>query len=230
MAQVNWEGEKAIIEMPEIYGVASLKGPRDTITELLEKHTSTIVIDFKRTHLIDSSGIGTLVSLSRAAKSAHSTLTLRNLNDDIRSFFIETDLDKLFTIDAEGELKEAQVDLFEEAVDIKLEISRDRIGDIGVLMLKGIMHYPSAPKFFQQQFFLAMIDHKKILLDFSELTFIDSLCVSVLTTMNKILTHTGGSLRICAPNFIIEDLFTTLSLRQIIPWFSTRDQALESWA
>jgi hypothetical protein len=36
-------------------------------------------------------------------------------------------------------------------------------------------------------------------------------------------------MRICEANYIIDDLFVTLSLNEIIPIFPTREKALEEW-
>ena len=78
-------------------------------------------------------------------------------------------------------------------------------------------------------FLLALAGHKKILLDLEELTFFDSLSVSVLLSMNKLLKKTGGSLRVCGINYIIDDLFTALNIYQIIPCFKTAAEAQADW-
>lgn len=188
-----------------------------------------VVVDFGDTDTIDSSAIGALVSIAKEVKAGGASLYIRNLKQDIRQLFAETGLDKIFNIETEGSVKSAEFDLFESSVDIKLDISVEISSDICILHLAGVMNHMQGSAYFKQQFLLAMTKHKKILLDLEELTFFDSLSVSVMLNMNKLLRETGGTMHICGANYIVLDLFNTLNIHRIIPTFNTAADALANW-
>ena len=58
-------------------------------------------IDFRKTNYIDSSGLGVLVSLAKAARSRGGELRIANLNADLRTLFELTKLDTMFRIETD---------------------------------------------------------------------------------------------------------------------------------
>ncbi|HEX2959759.1 MAG TPA: STAS domain-containing protein [Chitinispirillaceae bacterium] len=187
------------------------------------------VFDFSSCEMIDSSGIGLLVTLTRELKSASGDLVLRNPGRDILQMLSDTGLDRIFSIEKNGGVRQADVDLFPQSVDIKLNIERHSDGDKCIFVLRGVMNHPMGSSLFRQQLLLSLAEYRKILLDMEELTFFDSLSLGTVLNMNILLKKTGGALRICGPNYIVTDLFKTLSIDQIVPVFETREKALEGW-
>lgn len=186
--------------------------------------------DFKETDLIDSSGIGFLVTLAKEFRNKNAQLILKNLDKDIFQLFEDTGLDRVFSIEKNGGVKEADFDLFDDsAVDIRLIIRKESIGNVGLFVMSGVLNHPLGSSLFKQQLLLFLAQHKNILLDFEELTFFDSLSISAILNMNNLLKSTGGSLKICSPNFIVKDLLITLSIDLIIPVFDQREEALADW-
>lgn len=55
-------------------------------------------IDFRQTGYVDSSGLGTLVTLANRIRERSGELRLGNLNEDLMVLFELTKLDALFTI------------------------------------------------------------------------------------------------------------------------------------
>ena len=186
-------------------------------------------IDFSETGFIDSSTIGALVSLSGQVHDLKGSLVLSNLNEEIMDLFTETGLDTVFTIESDEGTNNAVVDLFETGCDVKLEIEKETHGDICVLRMNGLLNHPLGTRYFKQQLLLNMTNFRKILLDFENLTYFDSLSVSVIVGMSKLLSDTGGSLRICTANYIIQDLFSTLNIDQIVPQYDDMESALADW-
>jgi anti-anti-sigma factor len=188
------------------------------------------VVDFSESAFVDSSTIGSLVSMASQVRDLSGSLVLRNLNTDLMDLFTETGLDTVFAIERGGEENRALVDLFETKYDVKLEISREITGAICLMRLNGLMNHPIGTRYFKQQLLLAMTDYQKILLDFENLTYFDSLSVSVILGMSKLLKDTGGSLRICCANYIIQDLFSTLNIDQAIRQYDSVEEALaDTW-
>lgn len=69
----------------------------------------TLVIDLSETTLVDSSGIGALVLSHRACQQRQIAMVLRGVREQVQMVLTITDLDQLFTIEAEpGESAQAE--------------------------------------------------------------------------------------------------------------------------
>ena len=206
---------------------------REVISRVMESISGddvlSVTLDFEDTALIDSSGIGSLVSLARDFRDRERSLILRNLGDELYQLFVDTGIDKIFTIQKENDIYHAEIDFFETSVDISLNIDKKEQGDVCIFEMSGVLNHPVGSGYFKQQYLLSLADHKKILLDMEDLTFFDSLSLSTVLNMNSLLKGTGGELRICAANYIVNDLLSTLSINSIISVFNTREEALTGW-
>jgi anti-sigma B factor antagonist len=213
----------------------SFAGPvvKKTITDIFTEIDKGVIqcctLNFSACTFIDSSGIGMLVSVAQQFHARNIRFVLKNLNNDLFELFVDTGLDRVFIIEKDGDIRNADVDLFATGVDVRLVITKTPIAEICIFSMSGIMNHPLGSQNFKQQFLLALADHKFILLDMDELTFFDSLSLSAVLAMNNLLSGTGGSMRICGANFIINDLFATLNINSIIPVFTTREEALLGW-
>ncbi|MBN1756699.1 MAG: STAS domain-containing protein [Chitinispirillaceae bacterium] len=187
-----------------------------------------LVLDFSVTELIDSNGIGTLVSVAKEAHARQVPLRLRNLNETLTQLFNQTGLDRIFTIERGEKIITATVNFFEPAYDVKLQITPEPVGEVEIFHLSGVMSHPVGSSIFKQRLLLSLSRSKKVLLDLEELSFIDSLSISALLRMNNLLTTTGGSMGICGAAFIVSDLLETLNIGTIIPLYSSREEALSS--
>src|SRR4051812_11477547 len=63
----------------------------------------TVRFDFADANYIDGAGLGLLVSLAKLVREHAGELRLANLNEDLRTLFMLTKLDSLFTIEDSGE-------------------------------------------------------------------------------------------------------------------------------
>lgn len=227
--QIDRDNNSAILHLPE---KCTAQCGKELVALLHQEENSHIThyrMDFSLTGFIDSSMIGFLVTVAKEFKSRGVKLTLKNLNNTIYELFVETSLDTIFDIETDKGVDKAVVDLFEDSADIRLEIDIKSDKDICIFHMNGIMNHPSGSRLFKRQFLLSMAGYKKILLNFENLTFFDSLSISVVLSMNKLLRETGGSLRICGANYLISDLFSSLNINQLIPTFDTVDTALIDW-
>ena len=98
MAEVTWEESAAVIHMPEIYGMATLKTVKETLYELVEKGSEKIIADFTNTHLIDSSGIGELVSSYVSVKNAGGKLRIARVPEKIMLILEYTSLGNIIEV------------------------------------------------------------------------------------------------------------------------------------
>ncbi|MBN1577664.1 MAG: STAS domain-containing protein [Chitinispirillaceae bacterium] len=218
------------VTMPRHYSGPLVKDVVAEISRLNESAAfNELILDFSATELLDSSGIGTLVSMAKEFYQRQVKLILKNLNDDLFQLFNHTGLDRIFTIERQKVIVQAAVDFFEPSVDIRLNIEKEFTGDIAIFHLSGVMNHPIGSGYFKQQLLLTLTQYKKILLDMEELVFIDSLSLSSVLGMNNLLSGTGGSMRICQANYIVLDLLETLKIGAVIPLYASREEALSGW-
>ena len=219
--------KSVIVKVPHRFSGKAVKDIVAQVHHAVADNHRQITFDFMNAEAIDSFGIGQLIQLAKELKDKGAHLTLCNLNDEIFQLFTDTGLDQVFAIEG---VKQEVIDLFESSIDVRLEIAFEEIQDICIFKMSGVMDHVAGSRFFKQKFLLSMAKFRKILLDFMDLTFFDSLSVGVLLDMHKLLKETGGQMRICGANYIIEDLFNTLNINTVIPIYPDREQALApSW-
>ena len=206
---------------------------KNTVSEIREhigsENPVDLTLDFSETEFIDSSGIGSLVTLARDSKDRDTGLVLKNLNEYIYDMFQNIGLDRIFTIDRGGGIRPAEVDLLGTSVDIRLDLKKEILDDVCVFELSGVLSHPAGLEYLKQQLLLSLDGFRKILLDMEDLTFFDSMSLGTVISINNLLRETGGSMSICSVNYIVNDLFSTLNVGSIIPLFPSRQEALEAW-
>ncbi|MBN1131293.1 MAG: STAS domain-containing protein [Chitinispirillaceae bacterium] len=220
------DGKDIIVKVPHRFTGPAVKEAVDQVRQALAGGAGRLVFNFANAEAIDSFGIGQLIMLAKELREKGVHLTLSNLNDDIFQLFTDTGLDQVFSIEG---VRQDAIDLFESSVDVRLTIAFEEVGDVCIFKMAGVMDHVGGSRFFKQKFLLSLARFRKFVLDFNDLTLFDSLSVSVLLDMHKLLKETGGQMHICSANYIIEDLFTTLNINAIIPFFPEREQALAGW-
>lgn len=220
---------RPVVFVPASFSYLITGGFLKSVKDELEKGIANLSLDFKETRLVDSAAIGTLVSVAKDCRTNGTLLTLCNINENIKNLFIQTGFDKIFTIEWEDGVQTAESDIFVNSIDIRLYIEKEAVGDMCILHLNGVMNSPDGSRYFKQEFLLTMARYKKIIIDFVELTFFDSLSVSVILNMNRLIKETGGVMRIYGPNEIINDFFRSLNIHKIIPMYIAKEDALKDW-
>ncbi len=66
--------------------------------EALDDKQSDILIDGDRLEYLDSTGLGTLISILKKAKESNNRIILKNIKPNIRKLFDITELDKVFVV------------------------------------------------------------------------------------------------------------------------------------
>ncbi|PYM08569.1 MAG: hypothetical protein DMD82_02090 [Candidatus Rokuibacteriota bacterium] len=69
-----------------------------TLSDLIEKGQSKLVMDLTRVAYVDSSGLGALVAAMKQARAAGGNLKLCSLQEDVRSIFEMTRLIKVMAV------------------------------------------------------------------------------------------------------------------------------------
>jgi anti-anti-sigma factor len=229
MMDIKRNEEGAVVRLPAQFFQSASNVFYTALKKEIEAGVQRIVVDCADMTLIDSAAIGTLVSIVKDCRARGIAFSIRNLSGEPYELFVDTGLDKIFNLESGGKVQSAELDIFEKSVDIRLDMTPEIVGDVCIFHLSGMMNHPQGSRYFKQQFLLAMAHHKKMLLDFEDLTFFDSMSVSAVLNMNKLIMETGGAMRISGANSIVVDLFKTLNLAAIIPIYDVVNDALDGW-
>lgn len=92
------QGDHYLIELIgdlDIYNNKKFKEKLADIYEELDKH---IVVDCAKLEYIDSTGLGSFISLLKLTRDEEKEITVKNLKKNIKKVFKITDLDKLFNL------------------------------------------------------------------------------------------------------------------------------------
>ena len=92
-------GDRVVIDILGQLVVENRLELKQCVVDELGRGERKFRIDFRAAGYVDSSGLGTLVSLSKRIRELHGELRLANLSKDLRSLFQLTRLDALFQID-----------------------------------------------------------------------------------------------------------------------------------
>jgi anti-anti-sigma factor len=219
----------SVVRLPGSFSHLVVEEFIQSVNVELAQGDSALSLDFEATRLIDSAAIGALVSVMKSCRAKGARLTLHNLKANIKELFIQTGFDKIFSIEWEEGVQIAESDIFENTIENRLTIEKKDVNGACILSLNGVMTNPEGSRYFKQELLLTLTHYKKILVDLAHLTFLDSLSISVILNMNKLIYETGGAMRLCGPNEMISDLFKNLRIQNIIPLYSSKENALKDW-
>ncbi len=80
---------------------------RNQVERALESNTKVLLMDLKDTTFVDSSGLGTLVSVLKKVRSSSGEMYVCSINPQIKMLFELTSMDRVFTIFEDREAFEA---------------------------------------------------------------------------------------------------------------------------
>ena len=106
---MSWTPERrdgtVVLRIPNVLIATNPEELKHHVLELTRQGERRFVLDFAETGYIDSSGLGVLVSLTKAVRRYGGELWLTNLNEDLRTLLALTKLDSVLPIlgDADDE-------------------------------------------------------------------------------------------------------------------------------
>ncbi len=92
------EQNVAVVKLQGSLDVSLQKELREVLVKITHASEKDLIIDFSSVTFIDSSCLGTLVSLAKNLRERRGDIKLTGLSDDVRSIFQITRLDRVFDI------------------------------------------------------------------------------------------------------------------------------------
>ena len=111
--------------------------------------------------------------------------------------------------------------------DMNLDLEES--GDVSILVLGGQLAGCSSRSFREAMDMLIESGRTMVLLDFTDLTFMDSAGIGELVSSFRTINRLGGALKILKPDKRIQDTLTLTKLLPIFEVFEDRDEAIASF-
>lgn len=92
------EEDHYLIELIGDLDIYNNKKFKEKLADIYEDLDKDIVVDCSKLEYIDSTGLGSFISLLKLTRDEEKEITVKNLKKNIKKVFKITDLDKLFNI------------------------------------------------------------------------------------------------------------------------------------
>ena len=110
-----------------------------------------------------------------------------------------------------------------------MKITQEKINDAAVCALEGEVNITTSPELRKASDALIKGNEKKVLIDLSAVSYIDSSGLATLIEMFQRLKKTGGRMRLSNMNDKVKSVFEITKLYKLFEIFDTRDSALKDF-
>ena len=107
-----------------------------------------------------------------------------------------------------------------------MKISIQDIGDVSIIALNSDFY---KTKLMNPSVSSVLKRNNKLVFDMRHVKFFDSSDCGILLTCLKILTNSGGDLKLCRVHKSVLTLFELLRIHRIVEIFNTREEAVRSF-
>lgn len=92
------QGDHYLIQLIGDLDIYNNKKFKEKLADIYEELDKDLVVDCSRLEYIDSTGLGSFISLLKLTRDEEKEITVKNLKKNIKKVFKITDLDKLFNL------------------------------------------------------------------------------------------------------------------------------------
>ncbi len=110
-----------------------------------------------------------------------------------------------------------------------MKISQDRISDVVICVPEGEVNISNSPELRKRFDELINKSEKKVLVDFSAISYIDSSGLATLIELYQRLKKIGGRMRFCSMEEKVRNTFEITKLNKLFEIFPGRQEALRDF-
>lgn len=110
-----------------------------------------------------------------------------------------------------------------------MEVTQERVDDVTVVVLHAKSLDAYNTKDFKRQIGTTMEAKVKVIMDLSQIEFVDSSGFGAILSYLRQLTGAGGQLKLCCVMNRVRSLFELVRLHRIVDIFNTREEAIKSY-
>jgi anti-anti-sigma factor len=207
----------------------SLTNIRNLI-EAGEKHlaegSTPLLLNLEKLSYANSLLIGAFLKLHNLYHRKERALTLINVKPDVYELLSSSGLIHILNV---TKPEEVRIDTTGAAVNLGIELDFEIYKDVGIFKFSGSMLTPHDSELFYNMALRILKDGHKMLIDMSDLVYIDSMGIGSIIKIYKIMREHKGEIRICSAGDILKGVLESQNLTFLIPLYDTRDQALRDW-
>ncbi len=111
-----------------------------------------------------------------------------------------------------------------------MELSAENIGDVALVIVHGDHLDASVTDQFKRDIGPLIDGHTKVILDMSELRFVDSAGIGAILSALRRLSAADGDLKLCGVTKPVRASFEIARMHRIIDILDTREEALAAFA
>ncbi len=109
-------------------------------------------------------------------------------------------------------------------------VSHERAGDVSIVRLSGTTLDAGNSKEFKAEVARLLNPGARIVLDMTELKFVDSSGLGAMVSTLRQVNGAGGDLRLCGLSKPVRALLELVRMHRVFGIFNTREEAVESFA
>ena len=110
-----------------------------------------------------------------------------------------------------------------------MELILENVGEVTVVKIPGDVLDAGNTREFKNDIAPVLDEHKRLVFDMSELTFVDSSgCGALLSCLRKV-REGKGELKLCKVSTQVRDLFSVIRMDQVFQILNSRDEAVKAF-
>lgn len=110
-----------------------------------------------------------------------------------------------------------------------MKVREEKFNDVVICSLEGEVNIGSSPELRKVFGAITQRNEKKVLVDFSGVSYIDSSGLATLIEVFQRLKMVGGALRLCSMDRKIENIFVVTKLHKLFAILENREAALKDF-
>lgn len=112
-----------------------------------------------------------------------------------------------------------------------MELRTEPVGEVTVVTIPGDTLDAGNSQEFKNDVAPVLEQHRQVVFDMSELTFVDSSgCGALLSCLRKVEEEGRGDLLLCSVSSQVQDLFKVVRMDQVFRIFESREKAVRAFA
>lgn len=111
-----------------------------------------------------------------------------------------------------------------------MELTREKTGDISVVVVQGEHLDASNTKDFKRDVAALVEPNAKVVMDLSQVIFVDSSGCGAILSFLRQLKSAGGDLKLCAVTKPVRSLFELVRMHRVFDIFNTKEEAIKAFA
>jgi anti-anti-sigma factor len=214
-------------KMPAIMQLADIQALLKTGEEFLDTHPSgNLNIDLTAPTILNSLTLGIIIKLNNIYRNVNRKVVLKNMHANVLETLQATSLIHVLNVETPGDNR---LDTASAAVNFSLQMDFEIYREVGIFHFSGSMLTPHDAELFYNTSKKILQDGYKMLIDMSDLVFIDSMGIGALIKAYQLMKAHKGEIRICGAGDILKELLDRQKLSAMIKIYNTADEALAGW-